>query len=530
MKRIVHEDAAWVVAKVSGHVAGLKTAVFRDLPVVHRERSQNVSAAHLRRVYALACESLRFASVLERVLRTQNDLIPLLKDSASRAMLLVLAYDALVSEKPIPSGEVASALSSCLPGLRTKLDEFVSAAPSSGSSRSNATQLEKVRSLLPSWSIQQESVQANQPRYVRVNHIRTNLDDLVAEFQSEGWRLTDSVMVPTDGCFHIDPLIKDLLVFPPATDFHAHAAIKDGRAVLQDKASCMPAFALLGDGWRPDNKASEFIDCCAAPGNKTSQLASLLCLSGRKLPITAFERDPKRATLLQKRLLQYGASRGSSDFGSVTVKQCDFLTTDPVRDTRWRNVRAVLVDPSCSGSGLGHRVDHAKDDDDENACDSDGGVVDKMERVKALASFQKRILRHALKFPRIERVVYSTCSIHKEENEEVVAAVLPFVKKRGMSLVECLPAWQGRGQACDELSASLAKRCVRCGGDSNPGDTTHGFFVALFAKDHTPPSDEQKSSSFEKAASVRAGSKPEFTKPKRTAPWKLAAPKKKRSR
>ena len=467
--------------------------------------------------------------MLDRLLKTQAVLLPLLSDPGSHAMLLVLAHDSLVSEKPIPSSvEVASKLSSCLPQLRSKLDEFVGSTSSAGSVHPNATQAEKVRSLLPSWSLQQEAVQANQPRYVRANHIRTSFDDLIAEFKSEGWRFTEPVTVPSDGCFHKDPLIKDLLVFPPGTDFHAHAIIKDGRAVLQDKASCMPAFALLGDGWVPDNSASEFIDCCAAPGNKTSQLASLLCHAGRKLPITAFERDPKRAELLQKRLLQSGASRGSTDSGSVMVKQCDFLTTDPVHDTRWRNVRAVLVDPSCSGSGLGHRVDHAKHDEHDGHESGDG--CDKMDRVHALASFQKRILRHALKFPRIERVVYSTCSIHKEENEEVVAAVLPFAKKRGMSLVECLPAWKGRGEACDALSASLAQRCVRCGGEASPGDSTHGFFVALFQKDEIVSNHKPSTKSKAKVVSAATVQKHDVQKRKSLAPWKLAAPKKKRSR
>lgn len=45
-------------------------------------------------------------------------------------------------------------------------------------------------------------------------------------------------------------------------------------------------------------------------------------------------------------------------------------------------------------------------------------------RLASLASFQLRCLNHALRFPSLKRLVYSTCSIHKQENEEVVAACL----------------------------------------------------------------------------------------------------------
>ena len=45
-------------------------------------------------------------------------------------------------------------------------------------------------------------------------------------------------------------------------------------------------------------------------------------------------------------------------------------------------------------------------------------------RLASLASFQLRCLNHGLKFPRLKRLVYSTCSIHSQENEDVVTACL----------------------------------------------------------------------------------------------------------
>lgn len=45
-------------------------------------------------------------------------------------------------------------------------------------------------------------------------------------------------------------------------------------------------------------------------------------------------------------------------------------------------------------------------------------------RLASLASFQLRCLNHGLRFPRLKRLVYSTCSIHRQENEEVITACL----------------------------------------------------------------------------------------------------------
>lgn len=46
------------------------------------------------------------------------------------------------------------------------------------------------------------------------------------------------------------------------------------------------------------------------------------------------------------------------------------------------------------------------------------------ERLQALSRFQRKMLAHALKFPALQRLVYSTCSVHQEENEDVVLDVL----------------------------------------------------------------------------------------------------------
>ncbi|KAJ2995071.1 putative 28S rRNA (cytosine-C(5))-methyltransferase [Globomyces sp. JEL0801] len=103
-------------------------------------------------------------------------------------------------------------------------------------------------------------------------------------------------------------------------------------------------------------------------------------------------------------------------------------------------VEYMLLDPSCSGSGIVGRMDHLVQDivpEESNAESAE-------DRVKSLAEFQKEILLHAFKFPKVKRIVYSTCSKHNEENELVVKHVLE--ENKAFRLVQgSFPTWDRRG-------------------------------------------------------------------------------------
>jgi putative methyltransferase len=71
--------------------------------------------------------------------------------------------------------------------------------------------------------------------------------------------------------------------------------------------------------------------------------------------------------------------------------------------------------------------------------------------------------------------VYSTCSIHQRENEDVVAAVLPAATAAGFRLVDPFPAWHRRGVPVVEGSELLVRT------DAHE-DGTDGFFVAVFER------------------------------------------------
>jgi hypothetical protein len=136
-------------------------------------------------------------------------------------------------------------------------------------------------------------------------------------------------------CFALDPHLPDVLAFAAGTDLHDSPLYLDGTLILQDKASCMPAHAV-----NPP-KGATCVDACAAPGNKTSHLASLMGNSGT---VVAYDTDARRLALLRRLVAKAGAT-------CVVPRHASFLDADTSDDLIARATH-VLVDPSCSGSGM----------------------------------------------------------------------------------------------------------------------------------------------------------------------------------
>ena len=218
-------------------------------------------------------------------------------------------------------------------------------------------------------------------------------------------------------------------------------------------------------------------------GNKSSQLAALV---GARGTVVAVERDATRAATLRAR------ARLATD-GVVEVHLADFLAVD-VAVPPFCDAACVLLDPSCSGSGIverarageaaddtgGKAMPGGKNDDGEDEGSVIGGDMDDCGgggRLRGLAAVQLRLLLHALSFPRATAVSYSTCSVHALENEVVATAAArhPDVIAAGWALAPAMPAWPCRGLP---LGADC-EHFVRSG----PEFQTNGFFVARFERD-----------------------------------------------
>ncbi|XP_013609259.1 PREDICTED: probable 28S rRNA (cytosine-C(5))-methyltransferase [Brassica oleracea var. oleracea] len=392
-------------------VASIKSLVFS--PSVRNKRG----------TFALVCETLKHLTVIKEVLEIANVLNS--KWKRQEPLVYIICYDILFGKEPPLIGDAEKF-------LMKRKDALVS---------SLATLLvrKKAETVDELLGVSQLNGPLK-PRYVHVNTLKMDVDSAVQEL-GKLYKVQKDETVP------------DLLVMPPVSDLHAHHLVKNGRIFLQGKGSSMVAAALQPEAdW-------EVIDACAAPGNKTINLAALMKGQGK---IIACELNEERVKRLEQTIKLSGAT-------NIEVFHGDFLGLDP-EDPSFAKVRAILLDPSCSGSGtITDRLDHllpSHSADNNKNYDS--------IRLHKLAVFQKKALAHALSFPQVERVVYSTCSIHQIENEDVVSSVLPLASSLGFELATPFPQWQRRGLPVLAGSEHLLRM--------DPEEDKEGFFIALFTK------------------------------------------------
>lgn len=380
------------------------------------------------------------------------------------------------------------------------------------------------------------------PRWARVNTIKTPNEECITRSLQNCTRKQslEELLGDLDAISYCeDGHIPNLLAFSPNAELTSTDIYQRGEIILQDKASCFPAHMLLGNQ-KPED-VNDMIDGCAAPGNKTTHLAAISLQKGFKGTIYACERDAVRSKTLESMVSKAGAKQVE-----VLARQ-DFLALDP-RDAKFACVTHVLLDPSCSGSGIvgredvpqlalpddprvqpnrkaandnqrtklkkRKRIEESEDMPSPQPVQDDlsieqapqelqeaAPVVASQNRLLKLSNLQTLIVEHAMKFPAAKRITYSTCSIHEQENEVVVSRVLvsDVARTRGWRVlgrdeqVEGIREWKHRGVKGGAESAP----------DSNNRNTLSDEELAACVRCY-PDDDEQGTMGFFVCGFVRA--------------------------
>lgn len=163
------------------------------------------------------------------------------------------------------------------------------------------------------------------------------------------------------------------------------------------------------------------LDLCAAPGGKSVVLALALCDRGE---IVACDRAPDRLARVDENATRLGLKCIRTQLLPDDV--ADVLNLFPRFD-------AALVDVPCSNTGVIARRPEAR-----------LGLTPR--KLRALVETQRHLLRRAAACLRPGgRLVFSTCSLEPEENEQVVAEFLAENPPWRLDVQETtLPAWGPR--------------------------------------------------------------------------------------
>lgn len=166
----------------------------------------------------------------------------------------------------------------------------------------------------------------------------------------------------------------------------------NGEIYMQSLSSMIPPIVL-------NPQANESIlDMAAAPGGKTTEMA---CLSNNQAMITACEKNKIRCDKLKYNLEKQGVNR-------VTIMQ-----EDARKLSDFFKFDKILLDAPCSGSGT------------INITDSNLEKYFSKELYIRAIKTQKELLEKAAKIVKIGgEIVYSTCSVLKDENEKIIQNIL----------------------------------------------------------------------------------------------------------
>lgn len=213
----------------------------------------------------------------------------------------------------------------------------------------------------------------------------------------------------------------------------------DGKIYMQSLSSMLPPIIL-----KPEEN-TDILDMCAAPGGKTTELAALTL---NKAYITACEMNKIRLERLKYNLEKQGAS-------SVYTMNIDARNID-----NFFSFDKILLDAPCSGSGTLNA-----NDENLQKYFTEKLIEKSMKAQTALINKAIDVLKPG------GELVYSTCSILQNENEDIVNNALKTGK------VEIVPIENDFVKDLPLLPTSINGTLCIC-----PNDFFEGFFVAKLRK------------------------------------------------
>ena len=379
---------AYGAIRGEGHVADrtLERILRRERGLGSRER-RRVSEA----VYGILRSEFRNDALLRRSLGARYESL----DTQARGALHYEIWRLSGTGLPVEQEYSRSGLSrALLPGVLACLDPAAAQAylPDDPAARL------AIRHSLPEWIAhvfvrevgltEAEALAASlterAPLTLRANTLRTDRESLRQRLLEEGVKTSLTPHSP----FGLRVEVRQNLMQLPS--------FQEGLFEIQDEGSQLLALLLSPEpGWK-------VVDACAGAGGKTLALAALMQNRGR---ILALDPDGRRLSQIGRRARRAGVHNWEAaqvpDEGLSEVER------------RWTaRADAVLVDAPCTGLGVLRR-------------NPDAASRLRPEDLREFPVLQRRLLdRYAALVRPGGRLVYGTCSVAREENEEVVESFL----------------------------------------------------------------------------------------------------------
>jgi 16S rRNA (cytosine967-C5)-methyltransferase len=228
-----------------------------------------------------------------------------------------------------------------------------------------------------------KSMQQGAPLDIRVNTLLAKREDVLQQLHEKKIAATATPYSP------IGIRLKEKI------PLNKDALFTEGKVEVQDEGSQLLGFLLA------PKRNDMMVDFCAGAGGKTLMLSALMNSQGR---LYAMDVSEKRLANLKPRLKRSGAS----NIQPILIAHENDLKVKRLAG----KIDRVLVDAPCSGLGTLRR------NPDLKFRQSPGSIEELTRKQAAILASASRLLKKG------GRLVYATCSILPEENQDIVQAFL----------------------------------------------------------------------------------------------------------
>lgn len=280
---------------------------------------------------------------------------------------------------------------------------------------------------------------------IRVNTLKIAPEELLNRLKNYGWKIS----IPFKG-------FPEIMVVLPESNLKPGELGKTlehlmGYYYVQDTSSMMSILAL---------KPSEndfFLDLCASPGSKTTQAAAMMKNKGT---IVANEVSLGRISILNSNLERCGVSNTivTRKDGVQFCQKCqkEKITFDK-----------ILVDAPCSGEGTLRKSPNTMN-------------IWNLKVIEGMSRIQKKLASEALKILKVGgEMIYSTCTLSPEEDEEVIQYLKENFKIKVEKIDIPMITRPGIDSWNEKKFDEEIKNCCRIYPHDNDSD---GFFLARIRK------------------------------------------------
>uniref|UniRef100_A0A8C9MQR9 NOP2/Sun RNA methyltransferase family member 7 n=1 Tax=Serinus canaria TaxID=9135 RepID=A0A8C9MQR9_SERCA len=424
---------------------------------------------HSRRVsYQLAFNTLKYQNLLEEML-VDSKVYPfafLLQPDELTSLLVVMLYD--LQDRKFQKRKIfaeeehvaeVQEIGHYLYRYKTKL----AAALARCRIKYDALSIEY---FVPETISKQEQRTSALPLCFWINTLKISLEDVIRDLEMKGFTKVESVSDFDHYTYAVDQHCHDVLVFPSCLreELLNLDLFADCQLLLQDKSRSLAvhsAHALLSEG-------GDIIMAHIGSHLTIAHMSVLTNDSMSRIFVCGVKTSAKEEELMN--------SFSHMGCTNILLLHEDFTELQPT-DPRLEQAKVILLLPQCSELGAGNPMELilSEHTDAELLQDLFQGFVSE-DKLRILSERQLNELLHALRFKKVQAIVYCTCSVYPEENELVVIKALESGvegdKKRPYRLIPSIFSTCSDSESSTEMFFKV-----------EPSEISSGCFLAVLERE-----------------------------------------------